>query len=341
MKTLFAAFSFLFFIKCNTDIEKDFNINILTKNKKFTQVDTLIFSLINKREHAIDSVIYLLNGINVKPATPLKLFPLGYQKLEAKIYKAGNVFKIEDQITILSSIAPKLYKYQIINEFPHDKTAYTQGLEFYKDTLYESTGIRGESSIRKVNFKTGKVIKQIQLDKVYFGEGITFLNHKLYQLTWKGNIGFQYDPVTFKMERSFSFNNSKEGWGLCNDGKKIYKSDGSQNLWILDSKTQKEVGKIQVMTDKSALKKINELEWADGKIYANTYQFNKEVGIIIDPLSGTVEGVVDFSGLKEKVEQVADLNVLNGIAYHPERKTFFVTGKNWSKIFEVKILTKE
>ena len=121
----------------------------------------------------------------------------------------------------------------------------------------------------------------------------------------------------------------------------MYKSDGSHQIWILDPKTQRENGKIQVMTDKSALQKINELEWVDGKIFANTYQFKKEVGIIIDPNSGAVNGVIDFSGLKSKVDQVSNLDVLNGIAYHRKRKTFFVTGKNWSKLFEVKIKLKE
>ena len=143
------------------------------------------------------------------------------------------------------------------------------------------------------------------------------------------------------MEKSFAYQESKEGWGLCNDGKKLYKSDGSHQIWILDAENQKEIGKIQVMTDKNALKKINELEWVNGKIYANTYQFKKEVGIIINPKKGAVEGVIDFSGLKSKVEQLSNIDVLNGIAYHPSRKTFFVTGKNWSKLFEVRISPKE
>ena len=120
----------------------------------------------------------------------------------------------------------------------------------------------------------------------------------------------------------------------------IYKSDGSNRIWKLDIETFKELGNIQVMTNKIALKNINELEWANGKIYANTYQFNKEVAVIIDPESGAVEGVIDFSGLKKQVEQHSNLNVLNGIAYHKKRKTFFVTGKNWSKLFEVKIIPK-
>jgi glutamine cyclotransferase len=143
------------------------------------------------------------------------------------------------------------------------------------------------------------------------------------------------------MERSFAYQKSKEGWGLCNDGLRLYKSDGTHHIWFLDPEKQQEIGSIQVMTDKKAISKINELEWVNGKIYANTYQMSKEVGIIIDPNSGAVEGVIDFSGLKEKVEQVSNLDVLNGIAYHPKKQSFFVTGKNWSKLFEVKITPKK
>ena len=142
------------------------------------------------------------------------------------------------------------------------------------------------------------------------------------------------------MIKSFPYFDSKEGWGLCNDGNKLYKSDGSENIWILNPTDFSEEKRIQVVTNKSTLKKINELEWVSGKIYANTYQFKKDVVVIINSKTGRVEGVVDFSGLKEKVKQHNKLNVLNGIAYHKKRKTFFVTGKNWNKMFEVKILSK-
>ena len=178
------------------------------------------------------------------------------------------------------------------------------------------------------------------MDDVYFGEGLTFINNKLIQLTWREGIGFQYNPITLEVERSFSYDKSKEGWGLCSDGEKIYKSDGTNLLWILDSKTQKEIENIQVMTNKSTLNKINELEYVNGKIFANTYQFDKEVAVIINPESGMVEGVIDFSGLKDRVNQHSKLDVLNGIAYNKKRGTFFVTGKNWSKLFELKIYQK-
>jgi glutamine cyclotransferase len=266
---------------------------------------------------------------------------LGIFKLTSSVFVQGKEYQQQEQLSVVSSNKPKLYSYTIVNEYPHDKTAYTQGLEFYRDTLYESTGLRGKSSLRKVNYQTGELYQQITLDKVYFGEGISFLNDKLYQLTWQGNIGFQYEPNKLSMERSFAYQKSKEGWGLCNDGLRLYKSDGTHHIWFLDPEKQQEIGSIQVMTDKKAISKINELEWVNGKIYANTYQMSKEVGIIIDPNSGAVEGVIDFSGLKEKVEQVSNLDVLNGIAYHPKKQSFFVTGKNWSKLFEVKITPKK
>ena len=338
---IWILFLSLLLLKCNTDLTRDFRLSIDKKNKKFTPDDTLKFNLLNKKNHTIDSIVYHLEGKKISNDQPLNNKRLGIYNLKALVYVSGNKFEYKENISIVSPSKPQLFTYDIVNEYPHDKTAYTQGLEFYRDTLYESTGLRGKSSLRKVDFKSGKIYNQVALDKVYFGEGITILNDKLFQLTWQGNMGFQYQPDKLKIERSFAYQDSKEGWGLCNDGKIIYKSDGSNQIWILDPETQKEIDKIQVMTDKNAIRKVNELEWVEGKIYANTYQFNKEVGIIIDPKSGSVEGVIDFSGLKSKVEQVPNLDVLNGIAYHRERKTFFVTGKNWSKLFEVKILPKK
>lgn len=329
------------FLKCNADLSKDFKFKIFEKNKKFTTNDTLTLDIYNKKKHPIDSVVYRLDGQRIATTEPLINKKLGLYNLSAEVYSSGQKVKFNEQIHIVSKDKPKLYTYTVINEYPHDKTAYTQGLEFYRDTLYESTGLRGKSSLRKVNFKTGEIFKQVALDKVYFGEGISILNDRLFQLTWQGNMGFQYDPNSLKMQRSFAYQNSKEGWGLCNDGQNLYKSDGTHQIWILDPQNQKEMGKIQVMTDKNALKKINELEWVDGKIFANTYQFKKEVGVIINPMTGAVEGVIDFSGLKSKVENHPSLDVLNGIAYHPKRKTFFVTGKNWSKLFEVKVRLKK
>jgi glutamine cyclotransferase len=159
-------------------------------------------------------------------------------------------------------------------------------------------------------------------------------------LTWKSKIGFIYNLKGFKLIKSFNYNNSIEGWGLCNDGEYLYKSDGSEKIWRLDKNNLEEIDFVNVVTNNKVINKINELEWFDDKIYANTYQFNKEVGLIIDPSSGQVDGVIDFSGLKEKVKDHPKLDVLNGIAYNTKRKTFFITGKNWNKLFEIRIIKK-
>ncbi|MDA7797908.1 glutaminyl-peptide cyclotransferase, partial [bacterium] len=194
-----------------------------------------------------------------------------------------------------------------------------------------------KSSLRKINFNTGEIINMINLDYEYFGEGLTVLNDKIYQLTWKNRIGFIYD-LELNNIGTFNYGNSQEGWGLCNDGNYIYKSDGTSKIWKLDPNTLEEIGFIDVMTDKSRIKNINELEYIDGKIYANTYQQNRDVVIVINPSNGIVENVIDFSGLRDKVLQTEDLDVMNGIAHNKDK--LFVTGKNWSKVFEVKVYSK-
>jgi len=261
--------------------------------------------------------------------------------LKANFTVDQNEYTLEKEFVIYSSITPKIYTYKIINEFSHDMNSYTQGLEFDDNNfLYEGTGQYGFSMLKKVNFQSGEVLDKLFLDKSYFGEGITILNDKIFQLTWKSKIGFIYDLKNFKLIESFSYKNSIEGWGLCNDGEHLYKSDGSEKIWKLDKNSLEEIDFVNVVTNNKVINKINELEWFNNKIYANTYQFNKEVGLIIDPLSGHVDGVIDFSGLKEKVKDHPKLDVLNGIAYNKKRQTFFVTGKNWNKLFEIKIIEK-
>ena len=288
-----------------------------------------------------DTSYYLNNKQIEKTHKFLETDPLGEYNIRVELKKGDKIFKKNIIYTLLSHKPPKLYKYEIVNIYPHDIEAYTQGLEFDGEDLYESTGLNGKSTLRKVNYKTGEIIENKKLDDAFFGEGITLINDKIIQLTWKSLKGFVYRKTNLEMIKSFPYFDSKEGWGLCNDGDKLYKSDGSENIWILNPNDFKEESRIQVVTNKSALRKINELEWVSGKIYANTYQFQKDVVVIINPVTGSVDGVIDFSGLKKKVKQHTKLNVLNGIAYHKKRKTFFVTGKNWNKMFEVKILSKE
>ena len=283
----------------------------------------------------------LTNKIKLNPIIPKQYVlnnKLGKNKIEVSFSVNNQKYTVNEEIIIFSNIKPKLYSYKIINEFDHDISSYTQGLEFDNEfNLYESTGQYGYSSLKKIDFKSGTVLNKLFLDNSYFGEGLTIVGDDLYQLTWKKNIGFVYNKNDFQLIKSFNYDKSLEGWGLCNDGFNIYKSDGTEKIWILDPKTLKEISYISVVTNNKVITKINELEWHNGKIYANTYQFNKEVGLIIDPISGSVEGVIDFNGLKQKVKQHEKLDVQNGIAFHKRRNTFFVTGKNWNKLFEIKI----
>ena len=197
--------------------------------------------------------------------------------------------------------------------------------------------LNGKSSLRKVDLNNGKILKVLNLNYEYFAEGLTILNDKIFQLTWRNKIGFVYD-LDFNKIGSFDYNKSIEGWGLTNDGEYIYKSDGTSKIWRLNPDTLEEIDFIDVMTDKSRIRNINELEYFNGKIYANTYQQNRDVIIIINPKDGAVESVIDFSGIRNRVSKTPETDVMNGIAELNGR--LFVTGKNWNKLFEVKIYSK-
>ena len=331
----------IFVIACgsnNGQNKNDFSIKTNAVKGDIYNNETLNVSIENKKNHTVDSVNYTLKGEKIADKFDLSNFKLGKQTIEASVYYNNEKQVTTTTITILSHEAPKVYTYKIINEYPHDITSYTQGLEFYKGHLYESTGQHKESKLREVDYKTGKVIKNVNLANEYFGEGLTILNDKIYQLTWQAGTGFVYDVNTFEKLNSFKYGNSKEGWGLCNDTKTLYKSDGTENIWLLNSNTLVEEDHIQVYTNKGKIIGINEMEWINGDIYANRYQ--KDGVAIINPKNGAVIGVIDFSPLKKLVTQHEGLDVLNGIAYNPETKTIFVTGKRWDKLFEVEIIEK-
>lgn len=342
----FVVFSFLslLFLACGG--EKDpanlFQIELDGRKNTFAQNDSIMLRIKNRKDFAIENISYSINGQSLPysdGAIVLNTSSLGNQLLKASFTFDGAAVEIDKKIKVLSSTAPKLYTYKVINEFPHDIKAFTQGLEFYRDTLYESTGRKGTSFLRKVEFTSGKILQETALDATYFGEGITVLNNTVYQLSWQNRTGFLYDAATLKPKGKFQYGESREGWGLCNDGKKLFKSDGTEKIWLLNPKTLQEEGYIQTVTNKSIFNKANELEYVDGKIYANVWQ--KESMMIIDAKSGAIEGVVNFGGLKKKVTQHDQLDVLNGVAFNPNRNTFFVTGKNWDKLFEVEIIPRD
>ncbi|MFI1773580.1 glutaminyl-peptide cyclotransferase [Thalassobellus citreus] len=318
--------------------KNDFSIKTNAIKGNISINETLKLSIENKKSHTIDSITYAFEGKRISDNISLKNQKLGKQTIEATVYFNNEKETINTTITVLNNEAPKIYTYKIINEYPHDITSYTQGLEFLNDSLYESDGLYKESKLRHIDYKTGKVLKNIDLADEYFGEGLTILHDKVYQLTWRKGTGFVYDINSFDKLSSFKYGNSKEGWGLCNNDTTIYKSDGTEKIWLLNSETLVEESYIQVYTNKGKIVGINEMEWINGSIYANRYQ--KDGVAIINPKNGAVIGVIDFSPLKKLVTQHEGLDVLNGIAYNPTTKTVFVTGKRWDKLFEVEIIEK-
>ena len=315
---------------------KHFLIQTNANKNVISNTDTLKLSISNPSNKKIDSVNYVMNNSAVADIFSLQNSSLGEKMIKAEVFYDGKKEVALQKVIVVNGSTPKLYTYELLNTYPHDITSYTQGLEFYKGVLYESTGQYGESKLRALDYKNDAILNNVNLSRSYFGEGLTVLNDKIYQLTWKEGRGLIYDVNTFETLGSFNYGQSKEGWGLCNDGRQLYKTDGSENIWILNAETLEEERFVQAYTNKGRLTNLNELEWVEGKIYANRYQKNGVA--IINPINGAIEAVLDFKDLKNKVTNHPGLDVLNGMAYNPDTKTLFVTGKRWDKLFEVRII---
>jgi glutamine cyclotransferase len=221
--------------------------------------------------------------------------------------------------------------YRVVHTYPHDPTAYTQGLEYRGGYLYEGTGINGKSSLRKVELETGKVLQQINIAPEFFGEGITVINQIIVALTWQSHHGFVYDQADFRVRRSFDY--PGEGWGLTNDGEHIYMSDGTAQIRVWNSTSLNEIRRINVHDGPKPIQELNELEWVRGEIYSNVYQTDRIARIA--PQDGHVLGWIDLTGLLSPTQGT---DVLNGIAYDSLGGRLFVTGKLWPKLFEIQVV---
>lgn len=326
-----------------------FTIDNSTFKPFYTKKDVLKVGVLNPNSKTIDSIVYYINDVKISTSKgnagldfPFNNQKLGYQNIKALVYFGGDSSEATARIELVSDVQPKLLKYTIVNTFPHDTAAYTQGLEFYRDTLFEGTGNgqgesgkKGISSLRKTDYKTGKVYKKVELPEKFFGEGITVLNNKVYQLTWLNKEGYVYNADTFKKVKTFPYFKDMQGWGLTTDGTYLYMTDSTENIHIIDPNTFQPIGSIFVYSLDSKIKGVNELEWVNGKIYGNVYQ--KDAIAVINPKNGAVEAIINLADLKKKITQRIDTDVLNGIAYNAKTKTFFVTGKNWDKMFEIKV----
>ena len=234
------------------------------------------------------------------------------------------------------AVEPTFYTYEVVAEYPHSRTSYTQGLQFVDGELWEGTGEYGRSQLLRTDLATGKVLQSKELSKEEFGEGITVLGDKIYQLTWLNGKLHTYDRKTLKHLDTHTYKG--EGWGLTSDGEKLYMSDGTNYIRVLNPETLAQERRFGVTLRGESLQNLNELEWIDGKIWANVY--TTDYIVIINPENGVVEGVVNLSGILPTSEYDSRTDVLNGIAYDKATKRIFVTGKNWSKLFEIRVIAQ-
>lgn len=330
-----------------TSCSKEYKFTLETP-KKTPLNSTINVVLLENNNQKTTSIQFFVNGKEIEAtgnSTTINTanFGVGKHVVSALVFYNDKSKKINNSFEVLADKPYETYSFKIINEYPHDTGAYTQGLEFYNGFLYETTGRKGESTLRKVELKTGKVLQKIDLDKNYFGEGMTIFNNKISWLTWQGGKGFEYNLDTFEQVGEFAYNQSEEGWGLTHTETELIKSDGSNKIWFLDPETKKEKRFIQVYNHKQSIPYLNELEYFNGKIYANYWK--KPLIAIINPTTGVVEGIANLSGLKavmEKTQKLADDDdVLNGIAFDKTTNRIFVTGKHWGKLFEIELVKEQ
>jgi glutamine cyclotransferase len=312
--------------------------------ESFQWGDTIYFDIeLNKKEERVAEKITLF--INNEVVAEQSGGTLNFDYLSASgtggQVKVKTVIKFNDGsisrkrlgLKILAKEKPLQLKYELVNVYPHDKDAYTQGLVYENGFLYEGTGNYGTSHLRKVEIETGEFIKDIALDDIYFGEGIAILNDTIYQLTYKNKTGFYYN-MDFDKLGEFSY--TTEGWGLDQNGEYLIMSDGSAYIYYLNPRTFEKVKSIQVFDHKGPVFQLNEMANVDGVIYANVYTTDKIIKI--DAQSGMVLAEINTKGILKKEYLTEQVDYLNGIAYNPDRNTFFITGKWWPKLFEVRFV---
>jgi len=301
-----------------------------------------------------DSIVYQLEATTIalkKDASPVVIktdtIALGPKAITAKVYKQGASQDVSTNIVVLAAKAPEVLTFKIEKVFPHDVESYTEGLQYVDGYLYESDGgyltpppgedAIGPSSLRRVDVTTGKVLQTIQNDPNVFAEGLAVVGDKIIQLTWKEKIGYVYDKNTFKLITTFENKVGVEGWGMTFDGKKLYMDDSTNRIWFLNKDTYQENGFIDVYDDKGPVTGVNELEYVDGKIYANVYP--TDAILVIDAKTGAVLQKADMKRLYPNKKNKPD-EVLNGIAWDAKGKRMFVTGKKWDKLFQVSFSKK-
>lgn len=251
----------------------------------------------------------------------------------ALLRSLATVLALLAQISAVTAGGTALYTYKIVNSYPHDPQAFTQGLAFDDGFLYEGTGLHGRSTLRKVELTSGKVIRSLRLPRRFFGEGIAVLDQRIIQLTWRSKVAFVYGKRDFELQQTFPY--PSEGWGLTHDGTRLILSDGTATLRFLDPHNFREIDRVEVFDDTGSVQGLNELEYVRGEIFANVWRSDRIARIA--PATGRVTGWIDLSGILPKQDRETPVDVLNGIAYDAARGRLFVTGKLWPKLFEIEL----
>lgn len=323
---------------------KTHKIDIKIENKGSIKVgDILQFSYKTNAKSEPDSIKLTLKNKHLntfyaeKFSWNSKDANTGKQKLNFVFYWGDSIQQtVSKKLTLLSDIIPINYSYKVKQTWPHSTKAYTQGLEFSDGYLYEGTGEYGQSMLTKIKLSTNEIIQSINLPNDFFGEGITILNDKIYQITWKSSIGFVYRKEN--LQKLYDFNYPTDGWGLTNNGKELIMSDGSETIYFLDTEYFSEVKRIEVYDNQGLVNNLNELELIDTLVYANIYGTNNIVAFDVN--SGKVVKRINLTGLLNKSNIKTRVDVLNGIAWNNEEKQLVVTGKWWPKLYEIELIEK-
>lgn len=268
----------------------------------------------------------------------LKIFFIGFLVILVTVFivHLPKFLESPDHTSLVNNTTSEIpfYKYKVVNTYPHDRNAFTQGLVYENNILYEGTGLRGHSTLRKVDIETGNILLIHELPSQFFGEGITIYENKIIQLTWQSNVGFVYDKSNFNLIKEFNY--STEGWGITHNGKYLIISDGTSTLHFLNPENFEEIKRIEVFDNNGPVSRLNELEYVRGEIYANVWQTDNIARI--DPDTGQVVGWIELKGLLNSKHFDEPVDVLNGIAYDAENNRLFVVGKLWPHLFEIELI---
>lgn len=323
----------------NANVQNKLTLELSVSKIKSTIGENLIFSIHEIDTLNFDSIVVFINDKKIE-SLRTNSSEITWNSLNAKV--GNTIVKVESfhkgkknttqrAFDLLSDITPEKYTFKVLNSYPHDIKAYTQGLFWHNGFLYESTGLKGASTLRKVDLKTGAIAQSLIIRDDYFCEGITLYKDKIIQLTWRSNQGFVYNVTDLSLNQKFNY--PREGWGITTIGDSLVMSDGTATLYYLNSQNYSEISRIEVYDEKGSIPYLNELEYINGEIWANVY--GQEAIICIDPSSGKVMKRINFNTILETKDRHADIDVFNGIAYDSINKRIFVTGKNWPKLYEI------